>query len=173
MEISKIVKNKRNELNLTQNDLAKSLYVSKRSITNWETGKTTPDIDTLVRLAKLYDISLDDLLLDNKKAVNNIKKQAKLALLNKHLIATVITFVALLFTLSTTGLFGDLAKPVFTAIYIGALANIVSMVYFLDEINKLEDKSEQDLEKSAIKWTFLGFISVILSIIIIVMIKYG
>lgn len=172
MDISEIIKNKRNELSITQNDLAQSLYVSKRSITNWETGKTTPDIDTLVRLAKLYDISLDDLLLDNKEAVNNIKKQARLTLLNRYLLATFITFIAFFFILSTTGLFGDLAKPVLVATYIGAFANIVSMVYFLSEINKLEDKSEKDLVKDAIKWTFLGITLVILSIILIVMAKY-
>lgn len=51
MEISEILKNKRTELNMTQDDLAKSLYVSKRSITNWETGRTTPDIDSLIRLS--------------------------------------------------------------------------------------------------------------------------
>ncbi|WP_125588431.1 helix-turn-helix domain-containing protein [Companilactobacillus jidongensis] len=173
MEISKILKNKRTELDMTQGDLAKSLYVSKRSITNWETGRTTPDIDSLIRLSKLYDISLDDLLLNNKNAVDNVKKQAQLKLMNIYLAATFITLLAFLFILGTTGLYGDLSKPVYVITWIGAISNNIAMVYFLDQINKLENKSEKQLLLSALKWTLLGLTIVILSIIIIIMIKYG
>ncbi|WP_318530612.1 helix-turn-helix domain-containing protein [Companilactobacillus hulinensis] len=172
MEISDILKNKRTELNMTQDDLAKSLYVSKRSITNWENSRTTPDIDSLIRLSKLYDISLDDLLLNNSKAVKSIKNQAKLNSMNMYLAFTFITFLAFIFILGTTGLYGDLAKPVLIVSYIGGFSNIVAMVYFLDQINKLENKSEKELIKSAMKWTILGFSLVIIGIIIIVMIKY-
>lgn len=172
MEISEILKNKRTELNMTQDDLAKSLYVSKRSITNWETGRTTPDIDSLIRLSKLYDISLDDLLLNNSKAVKSIKNQAKLNSMNTYLAFTFITFLAFIFILATTGLYGDLAKPVLAVAYIGGFANTAAMVYFLDQINKLENKSEKQLLFSALKWTLLGFTIVIVSIIIIVMTTY-
>ncbi|WP_125566810.1 helix-turn-helix domain-containing protein [Companilactobacillus insicii] len=172
MEISQLLKDKRKQLNMTQADLAKSLYVSVRSISNWETGKTTPDIDSLIQLAKLYGISLDDLLLNNSKVVNNIKKQAQLSLMNKYLAVTFITFLSFIFILGSTGLYGDLALPVYIVVCIGALGNIFSMVYFLDQINTLENKSEKELFKSSIKWTLLGFIVVIISIIIIVMIKY-
>jgi len=169
MEISEILKEKRAELNMTQDELAKSLYVSKRSITNWETGRTTPDIDSLIRLAKLYDISLDDLLLDNKKAVNNIKNQAKLKSMNKYLIATVITFLAFIFILGTTGLYGELAKPVLIAAYIGGFANVGAMVYFLDQINGLENKSENELIKSSLKWMAIGVSLILVGIIAIIL----
>ena len=44
------------------------------TISNWETGKTTPDIDSLIRLADLFNLSLDNLLLEGSDIVENIKK---------------------------------------------------------------------------------------------------
>lgn len=172
MEISDLLKNKRKEMNLTQEELAKSLYVSKRSITNWETGKNTPDIDSLISLAKLYDISLDDLLLNNSIVVSNIKKQIQLKTMYKYLMCTFITFLAFFFIISTTGLYGNLAKPVYYSALIGGGSNVFAIVYFLDKINKLENKSESDLIKSTVKWILGGIIMVIISIIMIIMVKY-
>ncbi|WP_158080221.1 hypothetical protein [Vagococcus martis] len=39
-----------------------------------KTGKTTPDIDSLIRLSALFDLSLDNLLLEGSDIVENIKK---------------------------------------------------------------------------------------------------
>jgi len=85
---------------------------------------------------------------------------------------TFITFLAFFFIISTTGLYGNLAKPVLIAAYIGVLTNAFAMVYFLDQINKLENKSQKELAVSALKWTLLGITLVQISIIIIVMIKF-
>ncbi|QQK08353.1 helix-turn-helix transcriptional regulator [Miniphocaeibacter halophilus] len=64
MEIKNILKDRRKKLNLTQEQVAEKIFVSKKSVSNWETGRTTPDIDSLIRIAKLYDLSLDNLLLE-------------------------------------------------------------------------------------------------------------
>ena len=62
MEISQILKTKRKELSLTQEQVAKKIFVSQKSVSNWENGKTYPDIESLIRLAHLYHLSLDNLL---------------------------------------------------------------------------------------------------------------
>ena len=46
---------------LTQTRLAELLEVSPRVYSRWETGDVTPHFDTIVRLAELLDVSLDDL----------------------------------------------------------------------------------------------------------------
>ncbi|MBQ9005245.1 MAG: helix-turn-helix transcriptional regulator [Atopobiaceae bacterium] len=47
---------------ITQEQLAAELGVSNRSVSRWETGRTMPDFDLLIELAKRYDVSVDELL---------------------------------------------------------------------------------------------------------------
>ena len=47
---------------LTQEELAKTLYVSRTAISKWESGRGYPSIDSLKAIAKLFDISIDELL---------------------------------------------------------------------------------------------------------------
>ncbi|MEG2254447.1 MAG: helix-turn-helix transcriptional regulator [Vagococcus sp.] len=75
MEISQMLKEQRKKYELTQEDLSEKIFVSKKTISNWETGKTTPDIDSLIRLAKLFDLSLDELLLEGSTIVEEMKKK--------------------------------------------------------------------------------------------------
>jgi transcriptional regulator with XRE-family HTH domain len=57
-------------------DLAKALNVSKQTISNWEHGKRNPDIDTLIKLADLYEVSLDYLV--GRKDSNDINNDTDL-----------------------------------------------------------------------------------------------
>ena len=50
--------------NLSQGDLADLLEVSRQSVSKWETGASVPDLDKLVRLAEVFGVSLDELVLD-------------------------------------------------------------------------------------------------------------
>ncbi|MCL2331991.1 MAG: helix-turn-helix domain-containing protein [Actinomycetia bacterium] len=52
----------RKEHQLTQDDLAQKLFVSRQAVSKWERGEALPDIDNLTALASLYDVSLDELL---------------------------------------------------------------------------------------------------------------
>lgn len=56
------LRNYRRRNELTQKQLANILYVSDRTVSKWERGAGYPDIDTLKRIARLLDISLDNLL---------------------------------------------------------------------------------------------------------------
>ena len=55
---------------LSQEQLAQKLGISRQAVSKWERGEASPDTDNLIELARLYDISLDELLLHeptNKK----------------------------------------------------------------------------------------------------------
>ena len=52
----------RNSRHLSQVDLAKQLHVSKQTISNWENNNVPPSIDTLLRIARFFDVSTDYLL---------------------------------------------------------------------------------------------------------------
>jgi transcriptional regulator with XRE-family HTH domain len=54
-KVGKHIKALRTAKGMTQDDLAQLLFVSRQTISNYETGKSNPDIDTLVRLAQALD----------------------------------------------------------------------------------------------------------------------
>lgn len=52
----------RTERGLTQEQLAAKLYVSRTAVSKWETGGGSPNLDSLQAVARLFDVSVDDLL---------------------------------------------------------------------------------------------------------------
>lgn len=62
MELGQRLKEHRKELGISQDELAERIFVSRQSISNWETGKTYPDIHTLLLLAETFNVSLDELI---------------------------------------------------------------------------------------------------------------
>lgn len=62
MELERRLVELRKEKNLSQEELAEKLYVSRQTISNWERGKTYPDIDSLLLMATYFDVSLDNLI---------------------------------------------------------------------------------------------------------------
>ena len=62
MEIGVLIRNARNAAKLSQEQAAESLGVSRQTVSNWETGKTYPDIISVIRMSELYSVSLDHLL---------------------------------------------------------------------------------------------------------------
>lgn len=74
MELGKQIKKFRNELSLSQDALAEKVYVSRQTISNWENGKSYPDVNSLVLLSEVFDTSIDNLI---KGDVEIMKEQIK------------------------------------------------------------------------------------------------
>lgn len=60
IDISTRLKELREKNNYTQAKIAEYLNISRQAISHWETGKASPDLEKLLLLAKLYNISVDD-----------------------------------------------------------------------------------------------------------------
>ncbi len=60
--ISKYLQLLRKSNNYTQDDLAKELGISRQAVSKWETGMTIPDLEVLLKISKLYDITINDIL---------------------------------------------------------------------------------------------------------------
>ena len=56
----------RKEKGLSQEDVAQALFVSRQTISKWETDKAEPGVDNLKALARLYGVSLDRLMMWEK-----------------------------------------------------------------------------------------------------------
>jgi len=79
MNIGKHLKTLREKNNLTQEQLADKLFVSRSNVSKWERNISLPDAETLLELSKIFNVSVDDILLGNNKndssGVLNIYKQ--------------------------------------------------------------------------------------------------
>lgn len=75
---SKILKEKRKELGLTQQEVANKLNVTRQTISNWEVGKSYPDIPTLIEISNFYNLSLDYMLKGDEQFMEKVKKDTKL-----------------------------------------------------------------------------------------------
>ena len=69
MEFNNKLYELRKQKGLSQEELANRLNVSRQTVSKWEVGESTPDMEKLVAISELFDISLDELVLD--KAVKN------------------------------------------------------------------------------------------------------
>ena len=77
MDIGSRLKKHRLAKEFTQEDVAKKLNVSRATISSWETGRTFPDIEKLVYLSNLYDLSLDQLIKEEPVIMETIVKERK------------------------------------------------------------------------------------------------
>ena len=76
MNLADNLKKIRKEHNLSQEQLAEKLNVSRQSVSKWESNQAYPEMDKMVQLCKLFNLNMDDLLNQDISEVNN-NKQAK------------------------------------------------------------------------------------------------
>lgn len=62
MEFKDVLTHLRRERGLSQEDVASRLFVTRQAISRWENGETTPNIDSLQALSRLFDVSINTLL---------------------------------------------------------------------------------------------------------------
>lgn len=110
MEIGKQIKKHRQEMALSQEELAEKIYVTRQTISNWENGKNYPDIHSLLLLSSLFHVTLDQLI---KGDINIMKKEIDQAQIVKFyrsgmiftlfFIASIVLFVPLVGFLNIYG----------------------------------------------------------------------
>ena len=62
METKNIIFELRNQAGMSQDELAEKVYVTRQAVSRWENGETTPNTETLKRLSKPFDVSINTLL---------------------------------------------------------------------------------------------------------------
>lgn len=62
METKDIILELRTKKEMSQEELAEKVFVTRQAVSRWETGETTPNIETLKLLSKLFDVSINTLL---------------------------------------------------------------------------------------------------------------
>lgn len=86
MKIGDKLKQARLNKNMTQEEVAEKLYVSRQSISNWENNKTYPDIGNVIALSDLYEVSLDELLKGSDNFMKHLEESTDIVRSNRKLI---------------------------------------------------------------------------------------
>ncbi|GFK28007.1 helix-turn-helix domain-containing protein [Tetragenococcus halophilus] len=68
MELDKRLKVARKNAGLSQNEVAEKLHISRQAISQWENGRSYPDLDNLTLLSQLYQVDIYELNGQNKPA---------------------------------------------------------------------------------------------------------
>lgn len=98
MDIANQILNIRKKHNLTQEEFGGLFYVTRQTVSNWENGKSYPDLQTLVDISSRFVVSLDVLLKEDAKMVKAIDKERILGTMKRK--KTIIDF----FTGAGTGI---------------------------------------------------------------------
>lgn len=102
MEVSTQIKKYRCNMNLSQEELAAKVYVSRQTISNWETGKNYPDIHSLLLLSSIFNVSLDRLIKGDVEIMKKEIKETEIKKLHRYgmvfsvlLMATIVSAIPL------------------------------------------------------------------------------
>lgn len=74
MKLSDNLRKIRKMHNLSQEDLAEKLNVSRQSVSKWESNQAYPEMDKMIQLCKMFNLNIDDLLNNDIGEANNTKK---------------------------------------------------------------------------------------------------
>lgn len=77
MSIGSKIKQRRTELNMSQEALAEKIGVSRSAVSNWESERNYPDLQIIVSLSEILDIPLDSLLKDDAEVIEKIATDTK------------------------------------------------------------------------------------------------
>lgn len=80
MKFGDRIKEQRIKFEMTQSDVAKELFTSRQTISNWEKGKNYPDLDMLIKISDFFHVSIDSLLREDKDLKNTLNREKT----NKH-----------------------------------------------------------------------------------------
>ena len=133
MEIGRKLKEVRMKANLTQEQVAEELFVSRQTISNWENEKSYPDIISIIKLSDLYSISLDELLKGDQKMIKHLDESTNIVKSNKKLIGAIIANVLLFLIMFIIA--GLMPESVYMIASIFCLA-IISVSFLLYQIVK-------------------------------------
>ena len=147
MELHAQIKKYRTDQNLSQEELAEKVYVTRQTISNWENNKSYPDIHSLLLLSSTFHISLDQLIKGDVTIMREEISKSDLKQFNRD--GAIFTILLILSIVSAVPL------TVFLGYYGLLIAGIIwgiSMIYAL-RIEKFKKKNDIQTYKEIISFT--------------------
>ncbi|WP_125763083.1 helix-turn-helix domain-containing protein [Companilactobacillus hulinensis] len=145
MQIGKQLQQQRKKHNMSQEDLAKKMHISRQSISKWENGTSLPTFANVVVIGELFDISLDELIKGDEALMNKFEettpkmnKAMEILLFGIGIAMVAFVFSSSIFNISESTLENWLFLPI-----------LVSFFCFIFSIKW------QNIDKITNKWTVI------------------
>jgi len=95
MGISEKIRQARSAAELSQEAVAEKLGVSRQTISNWENGRSYPDIASVIVMSDVYGMTLDSLLKDDNEMIKHLTESTDVTRSNKQVIRSLILLMAM------------------------------------------------------------------------------
>lgn len=177
---SEKIQNLRKSNQLSQEQLAEKLQVSRQTISKWELKETIPDAEKIVLISRLFSVSIDYLLKDEiVEDINNDNvNQSSVSLSAKKMSATSLVFI-----MTAISFIGLLVSIIVSDVYwyvngiflVGSIIQIFSLIGFEMNLYKIH---EADPLKTRIifylinTWLIVPFYSILLANYVLFLLKY-
>ncbi|MEE0742580.1 MAG: helix-turn-helix transcriptional regulator [Emergencia sp.] len=138
MDIGLQIKKFREQQKISQEELALKIFVSRQTISNWETNKSCPDIKSLIALSNIFNVSLDDFIKEDIKEMREIVEKGTIKKFNVMSIVFLIELIIVAIS----------AYPLFRIDgYLGVLIWLCLFVITLFTASKIETfKKSHDMQ---------------------------
>lgn len=143
MELGKKITEMRKQNNMTQEDLAEKFHATRQTISNWENGKSYPDIETLVHISNEFNVSLDTMLKGDEDMVREITKEQKQGKKQKKMII-LTAILAIVVVIGAVVIMNKTSTELSTDDYNITVKEITLDNVTVDEVNKIA--TYKDLE---------------------------
>jgi len=136
MELGKKIRTYRQESHLSQEELADRVYVSRQTISNWENDKCYPDVNSLVLLSEIFQITLDKLIKGDIEEMKAAIQKEEIEKMNRY--GKIYTIMLIVMVVSAVPLFMWLSAWAF--IPLGIMYAIALYIAFkIEKVKKDND----------------------------------
>ena len=168
MNISKTIREHRNKMSLSQEELGERIFVTRQTISSWENDKTYPDINSLILLSQVFGITIDVLvkgdleIMEKKIEKVDIKNLSRYSWLYTIGIVITIIIIPLSWYLGSIAGLAISASIVAITVYFSTKAEVIKQQYdiqtyreivafskgeTLDEITKIRESGKRNYQK--------------------------
>lgn len=184
MDIGLRIKKYREQQHMSQEELALKIFVSRQTISNWETNKSCPDIKSLIALSNIFNVSIDDFLKEDIKEMRKIVENTTIKKFNMisviflfELMAVMVSAYPLFSIKSNMGIIIWLclfAIILFTANRIEKfkknydIQTYKEILTFIDGRQLSHDEAQQEIGKRNYQKIIYAFIAGLISLIIFI-----
>ena len=163
MELGKQIKKYRNEINLSQEELADKVFVSRQTVSNWENDKNYPDIKSLLLLSEVFGVSLDILVKGDIEKMKKVINETEVKKYNTYgnifatlFVASLVLFIPLVKFLKIAGIIIWIILYAITMVYAIKVQKIAKdndvstykeVVAFMEGKSLEENKKQQEIGK--------------------------
>ena len=153
MDIGLQIKKFREQQKISQEELALKIFVSRQTISNWETNKSCPDVKSLITLSNIFNVSLDNFIKEDIKEMREIVEKATIKKFNVISVVFLIELIVVAIS----------AYPLFN---IKGNIGIIIWLCFIDGKQLTHDETQQEIGKRNYQKIIFAFIAGVIALII-------